>query len=107
MKKEKHRRPEKGAGGPEKDGSYFHWKPDQEVFTEIDIPAEYFQDVIRRQAVVNKGITFRFRNQVAGKFEVTEYCYENGITQYLEELAGDDAFTMPAYFEAERPGPGQ
>lgn len=77
------------------------------MFTEIDIPAEYFQDVIRRQAVVNKGITFRFRNQVAGKFEVTEYCYENGITQYLEELAGDDAFTMPAYFEAERPGPGQ
>ena len=53
------------------------------MFTEIDIPAEYFQDVIRRQAVVNKGITFRFRNQVAGKFEVTEYCYENGITQYL------------------------
>ena len=87
-----------------KTGSYFHWKPDREVFTEIDIPAEYFQDVIRRQAVVNKGITFRFRNQVAGKFEVTEYCYENGITQYLEELAGDDAFTMPAYVEAERRG---
>ena len=64
-----------------KTGSYFHWKPDREVFTEIDIPAEYFQDVIRRQAVVNQGITFRFRNQVAGKFEVTEYCYEHGITQ--------------------------
>ncbi|MGM9641343.1 MAG: type IIA DNA topoisomerase subunit B [Faecousia sp.] len=87
-----------------KTGSYFRWKPDREVFTEIDIPADYFRDVIRRQAVVNKGITFRFRNQVDGKFEVTEYCYENGITQYLEELAGDDAFTMPAYFEAERRG---
>ena len=60
--------------------------------------------MIRRQAVVNQGITFRFRNQVAGKFEVTEYCYEHGITQYLEELTGDDAFTMPAYFEAERRG---
>ncbi len=87
-----------------KTGSYFRWKPDREVFTEIDIPADYFRDVIRRQAVVNKGITFRFRNQVDGKFEVTEYCYENGITQYLEELAGDDAFTMPAYFETERRG---
>ena len=94
----------KEAADRKKTGSYFHWKPDREVFTEIDIPAEYFQDVIRRQAVVNKGITFRFRNQVAGKFEVTEYCYENGITQYLEELTGDDAFTMPAYFEAERRG---
>lgn len=94
----------KEATDRKKTGSYFHWKPDREVFTEIDIPAEYFQDVIRRQAVVNQGITFRFRNQVAGKFEVTEYCYEHGITQYLEELTGDDAFTMPAYFEAERRG---
>ena len=92
------------AADRKKTGSYFRWKPDREVFTEIDIPADYFRDVIRRQAVVNKGITFRFRNQVDGKFEVTEYCYENGITQYLEELAGDDAFTMPAYFETERRG---
>ena len=92
------------AADRKKTGSYFRWMPDREVFTEIDIPADYFRDVIRRQAVVNKGITFRFRNQVDGKFEVTEYCYENGITQYLEELAGDDAFTMPAYFETERRG---
>ena len=87
-----------------KTGSYFHWKPDREVFTEIDIPAEYYKDVIRRQAVVNQGVTFRFRNQVNGKFEITEYRYDGGIVQYLEELAGDDAFTMPAYFEAERRG---
>ena len=87
-----------------KTGSYFHWRPDREVFTEIDIPAAYFQDVIRRQAVVNRGVTFRVRNQVAGKFEVTEYCYENGIVQYLQELTQDNAFTMPAYFEAERRG---
>ena len=87
-----------------KTGSYFHWKPDSAVFTDIDIPAAYYQDVIRRQAVVNQGITFRFRNQVNGKFEVTEYCYERGIVQYLEELTGEDAFTMPVYWEAERRG---
>ena len=87
-----------------KTGSCFKWRPDPEVFTDINIPAEYYQDVIRRQAVVNKGITFCFRNQVGGKFETTEYCYENGITQYLEELCGDEAFTMPAYWEAERRG---
>lgn len=87
-----------------KTGSYFHWKPDPEVFTDIDIPAAYYEDVIRRQAVVNQGITFRFRNQVNGKFEVTEYCYERGIVQYLEELTGEDAFTMPVYWEAERRG---
>ncbi len=87
-----------------KTGSYFHWKPDLEVFTDIDIPAAYYEDVIRRQAVVNQGITFRFRNQVNGKFEVAEYCYEQGIVQYLEELTGEDAFTMPVYWEAERRG---
>ncbi|MCI6729136.1 MAG: toprim domain-containing protein [Candidatus Faecousia sp.] len=94
----------KEPGDRKKTGSYFRWRPDREVFTEIDIPADYFRDVIRRQAVVNKGITFRFRNQVDGKFQVEEFCYERGIVQYLEELTGDDAFTMPAYFEAERRG---
>ena len=87
-----------------KTGSCFRWQPDDEVFTDIRIPAEYFRDVLKRQAVVNPGITIRFRNQVDGKFETEEYCYENGIRQYLEELVGDDAFTMPAYWETERRG---
>ena len=87
-----------------KTGSCFHWKPDPLVFTDIDIPVEYYRDVLRRQAVVNRGIRFRFRNQVGGHFETEEFCYENGIQQYLEELVGDDAFTMPVYWETERRG---
>ena len=87
-----------------KTGSTFHWKPDKEVFTDINIPVEYFRDVLRRQAVVNKGITFRFRNQVGGKFETEEFCYPDGIRQYVEELVGDNAFTMPVYWETERRG---
>ena len=65
---------------------------------------EYYRDVLRRQAVVNKGITFRFRNQVGGKFETEEFCYADGIRQYVEELVGDNAFTMPVYWETERRG---
>ncbi len=87
-----------------KTGSCFRWKPDTEVFTDISIPAEYYRDMLKRQAVVNPGVTIRFRNQVDGKFETEEYCYENGIKQYLEELVGDDAFTMPVYWETERRG---
>ena len=87
-----------------KTGSLFHWKPDKNVFTDINIPADYYRDVLRRQAVVNKGITFRFRNQVGSKFETEEYCYADGIRQYLEELAGDSSFTMPVFWEAERRG---
>ena len=87
-----------------KTGSCFRWLPDDEVFTDINIPADYYRDVLKRQAVVNPGITFKFRNQVGGKFETEEFCYENGIRQYLEELVGDDAFTMPVYWETERRG---
>lgn len=87
-----------------KTGSCFRWKPDLAVFTDIDIPTEYYLDVMKRQAVVNAGVTFRFRNQVNGKFEITEFRYDNGIMDYISELTGEDAFTMPQYWEAERRG---
>ena len=87
-----------------KTGSVFHWKPDPRVFTDINIPVEYYRDVLRRQAVVNKGITFKFRNQVGKKFEEEEFCYTDGIRQYVGELVGDNAFTMPVYWETERRG---
>ncbi|MBE6928190.1 MAG: DNA topoisomerase [Ruminococcaceae bacterium] len=87
-----------------KTGSLFHWKPDLEVFTDIDIPAEYYLDVIKRQAAINAGVTFRFRNQVGGKFETTEFLYENGIVDYINELTEGNSFTMPQLWEAERKG---
>ena len=87
-----------------KTGSLFHWKPDLEVFTDINIPADYYLDVLKRQAVVNTGVTFRFRNQVGSKFETTEFCYEKGILDYINELTDGNSFTMPQYWEAERKG---
>ncbi len=87
-----------------KTGSLFHWKPDLEVFTDIDIPVEYYLDVLKRQAVVNAGITFRFRNQVGNSFEITEFCYEKGIVDYVNELTNGDSFTTPQFWEAERKG---
>ena len=87
-----------------KTGSLFHWKPDLEVFTDIDIPAEYYLDIMKRQAVVNAGVTFRFRNQVGSRFETTEFCYEKGILDYINELTEGNSFTMPQYWEAERKG---
>ncbi|MEA4964805.1 MAG: toprim domain-containing protein [Oscillospiraceae bacterium] len=87
-----------------KTGSCFRFLPDLDVFTDIDIPKEYFEESMKRQAVVNKGVTFRFRNQVGGKFETTDYRYENGILDYVAELVGDAAMTAPQYWEAERKG---
>ncbi len=90
-----------------KTGSLFRWKPDLEVFTDIDVPVDYYRDMLKRQAVVNAGVTFRFRNQVGKDFETEEFRYENGIVDYLGEIAETekrDPITMPQYWEAERIG---
>ncbi len=86
-------------------GTRIKWKPDLEVFTDIKIPKEYYLETIKRQAIVNDGIKFVFKNQLtASQFETTEFCYENGIRDYVKELAGEDAFTTPQYWECERVG---
>ena len=88
-----------------KTGSRIRWKPDIEVFTDINIPAEYFMDILKRQAVVNAGINFKFREQVGGSFRTTEFKYENGIADYVEELAGDTPpLTKPRFISCERKG---
>ena len=88
-----------------KTGTRTRWLPDLDVFTDIAIPAEYFTDVMKRQAVVNAGITFRFRNETApGTFESTEFLYENGIVDYVTELAGEGGLTAPIFWQAEKKG---
>ena len=87
-----------------KTGTTTRWKPDIEVFTDINIPESYFLDILRRQAVVNAGVTFRFRAQHGAKFETTEFCYKNGIADYVAELAEESPLTQPYYIETERKG---
>ena len=87
-----------------KTGTTIRWRPDREVFTDIDIPEEYFDDVLHRQAVVNAGVTFRLRLEKDGKFDVRDYCYQNGIVDYVTELAGEGALTAPEFITAERRG---
>lgn len=86
-------------------GTRIKWKPDLDVFTDINIPLEYFQETIKRQAIVNDGVKFILKNQTsASKFETFEYCYNDGIMDYVKEVAGDTAFTTPQYWECERKG---
>ncbi len=86
-------------------GSLQRWKPDLEVFTDIDIPAEYFEDTLKKQAVVNSGILFVFRNEGEKGFETKEYLYPDGITDYVKELMGEEqALTGVRYWQTERRG---
>lgn len=96
---------EKEPTDRKKTGSLFRWRPDLEVFTDINVPKDYFTETLRRQAVVNKGILFHFRWQKDdGKFETEEFKYENGILDYAMELVGEDTITTPVYIETERRG---
>ncbi|MEG0751692.1 MAG: toprim domain-containing protein [Oscillospiraceae bacterium] len=88
-----------------KTGSRIKWRPDLDVFTEIDIPREYFESTLKRQSVVNAGVTFVYRKErEKGGFDESEFYYEHGIVDYLSELVGEDALTPPQYIEGERMG---
>lgn len=69
-------------------GTIQRWKPDIQVFTDINIPLSHYKDVLRKQAVVNKNIKFELTDENSG--ETFEYLYENGILDYVKEISGDN-----------------
>ena len=86
-------------------GTKTRWRPDLDVFTDINVSEEYFHDILKRQAVVNPNILFLFRFQnEAGGFNETEFIYENGITDYVTEIAGEEALTSVQHWTAEKKG---
>ena len=88
-----------------KTGTRTHWKPDLDVFTDINIDKSFFEDVMKKQAVVNPGVTFLLRVQRNdGTFEEQTFFYENGIADYVKEIAGEDTLTNVQYFTGDRRG---
>ena len=81
------------------------WRPDLDVFTDINVSEDYFHTILKKQAIVNKGLLFVFKNEIApGEFAETRYIYQNGIVDYVKEIAGDNALTDVQYYECERRG---
>ena len=88
-----------------KTGTVQRFKPDLDVFTDIDIPLSYYLDTLKRQAVVNAGLTFHLKNETApGQFEEYVFVYPNGILDYARELAGDAPLTPVRSCRAEKRG---
>lgn len=83
-------------------GTKIHWKPDLQVFTDINVPVEYYLDTIKRQAIVNDGTSFLLRNQTSEGFEETEFIYQQGVVDHVKEIAGEDAITPVQFWQAER-----
>jgi len=88
-----------------KTGTVIKWRPDLEVFTDIDVPLEYYINTLKKQAVVNSGITFILKDEMEnGKFQEYTFLYKDGITDYVNELTTDKALTQVRTVSAERMG---
>ncbi len=83
-------------------GTHIYWKPDRDVFTDINIPLSYYQDILKRQSIVNKGLSFELFDEESE--ETFVYCYENGIKDYIKEIAGETSITDVQYYENETRG---
>ncbi len=81
-------------------GTKIKWKPDIQVFTDIAVPDEYFENVLKRQAIVNNGLLFVYKNSQTTK----EFFYEQGIKDYVEELIGEHGLSSVIYCNSERKG---
>ena len=91
--------------GMKKRGTVIRWRPDLKVFKEIDIPVEFLASTLRRQAFVNAGIKFTLEvEQENGKFEKSEYYYENGVADYIAEITEGIATTSPVLWRIETKG---
>ncbi len=85
-------------------GTVIRWKPDLQVFTDIAVPLAYYQDILRRQAIVNPGLLFILRSQNAGGWDTEEFVYEQGIADYIKELVGEESMTGVQVWSGERRG---
>lgn len=86
-------------------GTRIKWRPDLDVFTDIGIEAQYYEEILKKQAIVNRGLCFKFKNEISkGEFEEKDFLYENGIADYVKEVENGEGFTDIKYIECERKG---
>ncbi len=85
-------------------GTKTRWKPDIEVFTDVNIPTEYFLDTLKRQAIVNDGLLFIFKEQQGARFVQQEIVYKNGIRDYVNETVGEEKLSSVQFWQTERKG---
>ena len=86
-------------------GTVIHWRPDKDVFTDINITPERIREILHRQAVVNAGISFVFKYENDDKsFTEEKFLYEDGISDYIKEKVGDSAKTEPVLWHLETQG---
>ena len=91
--------------GVKRTGTIIRWRPDLKVFKEIDIPVDFLEATLRRQAFINAGIKFILEvEKSAGKFEKNEFYYERGVEDYITEITEGISLTQPVLWKIETKG---
>ena len=71
-----------------KSGTLITWLPDLDVFTDIDVSMDYLRETLKKQAIVNAGVTFILKEEMTkGKYVEESFCYPEGIRGYVAEEA--------------------
>ena len=83
-------------------GTLQKWKPDLEVFNDINIPLEFFTTMLKKQAVVNAGLKFKFYDEETN--QRFEFLYDNGITDYVKEISSGKEITGVQFSESSAKG---
>lgn len=83
-------------------GTLQKWKPDLDVFTDIDIPLDFFKNVLKKQSIVNQGVLFKLYDEASK--EHFQFYYENGIVDYIKEVNDGKNFTDEMYYSDEGRG---
>ncbi|HIF23420.1 MAG TPA: DNA topoisomerase (ATP-hydrolyzing) subunit B [Gemmatimonadetes bacterium] len=91
--------------GPAKGtGTKVWFKPDSEIFTELEYSLEVLSNRLRELAFLNKSLTITLTDERNGG-SIESYRYEGGIAEYVEFLRGTRGalHETVCYFEASRP----
>ena len=107
-----HQRYEQGAkvkkleetGKAKGTGTKVWFKPDDEIFTELEYSLEVLSNRLREMAFLNKGLKITLTDERNGG-TTEDYQYEGGIAEYVEFLRGSRTalHEKVCYFETSKP----
>jgi DNA gyrase subunit B len=75
-----------GEGAPEDSGTTVAFKPDGDVFNEIDFSFNMLKARMRELAFLNRGLTITLHDQRPGREREARFYYEGGIVEFVNWL---------------------
>jgi DNA gyrase subunit B len=70
-------------GETDERGSYIHFKPDGEIFEELEFDFDTLKQRIQETAFLTKGLRLTLNDKREGHEKTRTYCYEGGISEFV------------------------